>query len=66
MNFVAETLGSMNKLFQEYFLNDLVFRLVGIQKSINKIFEKQLHGKSIFKVGSSKSITRILEKKFGF
>ena len=32
----------MNKIFQEYFLDDLIFRLVAILKSINKIFEKQL------------------------
>ena len=30
----------MNKIFQEYFLDDPVFKLVAIQKSINKIFEK--------------------------
>ena len=35
----------MNKIFQEYFLHfldDPVFKLVSIQKSINKTFEKQL------------------------
>ena len=32
----------MSKIFQEYFLNDPVFKLVAIQKSINKIFKKQL------------------------
>ena len=32
----------MIKIFQEYFLDDSVFRLVAILKSINKIFEKQL------------------------
>ena len=32
----------MNKIFQEYFLDDPVFKLVAIQKSINKIFKKQL------------------------
>ena len=28
-------------MFQEYFLDDPVFRLAAILKSINKIFEKQ-------------------------
>ena len=32
----------MNKIFQEHFLDNPVFRLVAILKSINKIFEKQL------------------------
>ena len=31
----------MNKIFKEYFLDDPVFKLVAIQKSINKIFKKQ-------------------------
>ena len=40
--FVVEILESMNKISQEYLLDDPVFKLVAIQKSINKIFEKQL------------------------
>ena len=32
----------MNKIFKEYFLDNPVFRLVAILKSINKVFEKQL------------------------
>ena len=32
----------MNKIFQEHFLDNPVFRLVAILKSTNKIFEKQL------------------------
>ena len=40
--FVVEVLESMGKIFQEYFLDDLVLRLVAIPKSINKIFKKQL------------------------
>ena len=32
----------MNKIFQEHFLDNPVFRLVAIVKSINKIFQKQL------------------------
>ena len=40
--FVVEVLESMGKIFQEYFLDNLVLRLVAIPKSINKIFEKQL------------------------
>ena len=31
----------MNKIFLEYFLDDPVFKLVAIQKSINNIFKKQ-------------------------
>ena len=31
-----------NTFFQEYFLDDPVFKLLAIQKSVNKIFEKQL------------------------
>ena len=60
--FVVEVLESVNKIFQEYLLDNPVFRLVAILKSINKIFEKQIQKKSIFKVGSSKSISKILEK----
>ena len=40
--FVLEVLKYMNKIFQEYFLDDPVIRLVAILKSINKFFEKQL------------------------
>ena len=32
----------MNKIFQEHFLDNPVFRLVAILKSIYKIFEKQV------------------------
>ena len=32
----------MNKIFQEQFPDNPVFRLVAILKSINKIFEEQL------------------------
>ena len=32
----------MNKIFQEHFLDNPVFRMVTILKSINKIFKKQL------------------------
>ena len=32
----------MNKIFQEHFLDNAVFRLVAILKSIKKIFKKQL------------------------
>ena len=52
----------MNKIFQQYFLDDLVFRLVAILKSINKIFEKTISKKSIFKIGTFESINKILEK----
>ena len=31
----------MNKIFEEYFLDNPVFRLVAILKSINKIYEKK-------------------------
>ena len=33
--FVVEVSGFMNKIFQEYFSDDPVFRLVAILKSIN-------------------------------
>ena len=39
----------MNKIFQEQFLDNLVFRLVAILKSINKIFEKQLQRNPLLK-----------------
>ena len=32
----------MNKIFQEHFFDNLVFRLVAILKSIKKIFVEQL------------------------
>ena len=35
--FVVEVLGSKNKILREYFLEDPVFRLVAILKSIKKI-----------------------------
>ena len=40
--FVVEILEYMNKIFQEYFLDSPVFKLVAIQKSIHKNLEKQL------------------------
>ena len=52
----------MNKIFREYFLDNPVFRLLVILKSINKTFEKQLQRNPFFKVGSSESINKILEK----
>ena len=39
----------MNKIFQEHFLDNPVFRLVAILKSINKIFEKQLQNNAFFR-----------------
>ena len=36
---------TLNKIYLEYFLEDPVFKLVAIQKFINKIFEKQLQRK---------------------
>ena len=32
----------MNKIFQKHFLDNPVYRLVAILKSISKIFDKQL------------------------
>ena len=46
--------------FQKHFLDNPVFRLVAILKSINNIFEKTTSKKSIFKVGDSESISKIL------
>ena len=40
--FVAKVQKSTNKIFQEYFLDNPVFKLTAILKSINKIFKKQL------------------------
>ena len=40
----------MNKLIQEHFSDDPVFRLVTILKSINKILEKQLQRNPFFKM----------------
>ena len=40
--FVEEVLESTNNIFQEYLLDDPVFGLVAILKSVNKIFKKQL------------------------
>ena len=51
----------MNKIIQEHFLDNLVFRFVAILKSINKIFKKELQ-RNVFKVGDSKSIIKIFEK----
>ena len=39
---VVETLEYMNKISQEYLLDNPVFKLVAFLKSINKIFKKQL------------------------
>ena len=50
---VADILESMNKIFQEYFLDHPVFKLAGIQKSINKIFKKTTSKESVFKEVSS-------------
>ena len=58
--FFVEILEAMYKIFQEYFLDDPFFKWVAIEKSIQKTTSR----KSIFKVGSSESINRILEKKF--
>ena len=44
-----QVLESMNKIFQEYFLDDPVFRLVDILKSIKKNFEKQLERNQILR-----------------
>ena len=52
----------MNKIFQKHFLDDPVFRLVTILKSINNIFEKQFHRNPFLKVDDSESIGKILEK----
>ena len=60
--FVVEVLKSMNKIFKGHFLGDPVFRLVAILKSISKTFEKKTSKKFIFKVSSSESINKILEK----
>ena len=38
----------MNKIFQEHFLDNPVFILVAILKSINKMLEKQLQKKIHF------------------
>ena len=51
----------MNKIFQEYSIEDPVFRLVAILKSKKENFRKTTPKKSIFKVGSSESINKILE-----
>ena len=55
---------SMNKIFQEHFLDNPVFKLVNIVKSLNKVFIKGLQRfwTAIFKVGNFKSISKILEK----
>ena len=47
--FVEEVLESMNKIFQEYLLDDPVFRLVAILKSIKKNFEKQIQRNSLLR-----------------
>ena len=54
-------LKSMNKIFQEHFLDNPVFRLVAILKSINQI-RKTTPKNSIFMVGDFESISKILEK----
>ena len=38
----------MNKIFKEYFLDNPVFRLVAILKSINKIYEKKKLQRNLF------------------
>ena len=55
--FFEEVLESANKIFREHFLDDPVFRLVAILKSVNKIFEKQ----NPLKI-STKSFKNISEK----
>ena len=40
--FAVEILESINKIFQEYFLDNPVFKLVATQKPLNKIFKEQL------------------------
>ena len=52
----------MYKIFEEFFLEHQVITLIAILKSINKIFEKQLPKKSIFKGGSSESINELFGK----
>ena len=47
----------MDKIFQEYVLDDSVLRLESIMKSINENFEKQLQRNP-----SSEYINKILEK----
>ena len=49
----------MNKIFQEYFLDDPVFRLVA---SYSKIYQQIFWKKFIFKVGSTESIQKILKR----
>ena len=46
---VLEVLQYMNKIFQEPFLGDPVFRSVAIIKSMNKIFETQLKRNSFLR-----------------
>ena len=56
----------MNKIFQEYFLDDPFFRLVA---SYSKIYQQIFWKKFIFKVGSSESLKdtwKIPAKKFAF
>ena len=64
---VLEVLQSMNKIFQEPFLGDQVFRSVAIMKSMNKIFEKQLKRNSFLRQSvsnrSSKSLKNYSEKR---
>ena len=52
----------MNKIFQEYFLDDQVFRLVAILKSINKNFEKQIQRNSLLPNLSTKSLKNSYEE----
>ena len=49
----------MNKIFQEYFLDHPVFRLVA---SYSKIYQQIFWKKFIFKVGSTESIQKILKR----
>ena len=78
--FVAEVLEFMNKIFQEYFLDDPVFRLVAILKYIKNFskdnfkgihseiykffFEKTTSKKSIFKVSSYSLSTKSFKNTF--
>ena len=53
----------MNKIFQEQFLDNLVFRLVGYSEVYQQNFRKTASKKFTFKVGDSESICKILEKQ---
>ena len=52
----------MNIIIQKHFLENPIFNLEAILKSINKIFEKQVQRNPFFMVDDSESISKILEK----